>query len=510
MRECKTAADERAIIQKEAAEIRVAFKEEKVYAPYRHRNLAKLCYMHMMGYPTHWSQMECLKLITEPQFPEKRIGYLALMILMDERQELLMMVTNSIKHDLHSANTHICAVALHALGNICSRGMALDLAPEVDRILRDRSLSPLLRRKAALCAVRMMAKVPDLAESFMSTAPGLLADTNHAVWISSMTLLTEIARHHPPAKGLYRTLIPECVRVLKGIINSVGGTDHHFGPTPDPFLQIKILRFLRILGQGDGNASDRMADILAQVASAADGGSPGGASVLYECVATMVSIESSGSLRVLAVNVLGKFLASSDNNKRYVALKMLALVVNRDGHAVRRHRNTVLECIRDADDVIRRKALDLMVVLTEADAVPDLVRTLLAHARALLRSSAAVTTSTSHSTSTSTSTTRGHLHEDDTNVVLAPSDGSGEDEEPGSDRAFRTQLVRQVCGLVQKYPHSPAWYHQTVCIIFAEAADCISPELLQAFLLTISHVPATQVGTQDVSYDDLSLSLSHP
>ena len=165
VRECKTAAQERAVIQKEAAEIRLAFKEDKAYAGYRHRNLAKLCYMHMLGYPTHWGQMECLKLITEPLFPEKRIGYLSLMIIMDERQELLMMVTNSIKHDLHSRNPNIVGLALQALGNISSKGMAMDLAPEVERLMRSDNAPT--RRRAALCALRIVHKCPDLADGFV-------------------------------------------------------------------------------------------------------------------------------------------------------------------------------------------------------------------------------------------------------------------------------------------------------------------------------------------------------
>lgn len=45
------------------------------------------------------------------------------MILLDERQEVLMLVTNSVKHDLSSKNQYIVGLALAALGNICSAGI---------------------------------------------------------------------------------------------------------------------------------------------------------------------------------------------------------------------------------------------------------------------------------------------------------------------------------------------------------------------------------------------------
>jgi len=74
VRAAKTAAEERAVISKECALIRTAFKEEDQV--YRHRNVAKLLFIHMLGYPSHFGQMESLKLIACPRFPEKRIGYL--------------------------------------------------------------------------------------------------------------------------------------------------------------------------------------------------------------------------------------------------------------------------------------------------------------------------------------------------------------------------------------------------------------------------------------------------
>lgn len=95
IRACKTAAEERAVVRKECAAIRASINEND--QDYRFRNLAKLMFIHMLGYPTHFGQMECLKLIASPGFPEKRLGYLGLMLLLDERQEVLMLVTNSLK-----------------------------------------------------------------------------------------------------------------------------------------------------------------------------------------------------------------------------------------------------------------------------------------------------------------------------------------------------------------------------------------------------------------------------
>jgi hypothetical protein len=141
VRACKTAAEERAVISKECALIRTAIREGTysctysysrlhtparaftqlytlihTYAPYPHapppprvlchavlatptltkpehepyrsRNVAKLMYIHMLGYPTHFGQLECLKLVGAPSFPDKRVGYLALTILLTEQTEV--------------------------------------------------------------------------------------------------------------------------------------------------------------------------------------------------------------------------------------------------------------------------------------------------------------------------------------------------------------------------------------------------------------------------------------
>ncbi|MFS8020599.1 putative clathrin/coatomer adaptor, adaptin-like, armadillo-like helical [Helianthus anomalus] len=268
IRACKTAAEERAVVRKECASIRAAVSDNE--NDYRHRNLAKLMFIHMLGYPTHFGQMECLKLIAAPGFPEKRIGYLGLMLLLDERQEVLMLVTNSLKQDLNHTNQYIVGLALCALGNISSAEMARDLAPEVERLLQFRD--PNVRKKAALCSIRIIKKVPDLAENFVNPVASLLKEKHHGVLLTAIQLCADLCMISEEALEYFRKKCTEgLVKVLKDAVNSPYAPEYDISGISDPFLQIRLLRILRILGHGDADASDLMNDVLAQVRFGSNG-----------------------------------------------------------------------------------------------------------------------------------------------------------------------------------------------------------------------------------------------
>lgn len=284
--------------------------------------------------------------------------------------------------DLNHSNQYIVGLALCTLGNIASVEMSRDLFPEIETLLS--TANPYIRRKAALCAMRICRKVPDLQEHFFEKAAQLLSDRNHGVLLCGLTLVVSLCEADESEGGeegvveKFRPYSGGLVRTLKALASSGYAPEHDVTGITDPFLQVKILQLLRVLGRGDPQTSEQINDILAQVATNTDSSKNVGNSILYEAVLTILDIEADSGLRVLGVNILGKFLSNRDNNIRYVALNTLIKVVAVEPNAVQRHRNTILECLRDPDISIRRRALDLSFTLINEGNVRLLIRELLA------------------------------------------------------------------------------------------------------------------------------------
>ncbi|KAF9453558.1 gamma-adaptin [Macrolepiota fuliginosa MF-IS2] len=462
IRACKTVADERALIQQESAAIRASFREEDSYQ--RHNNIAKLLYIHMLGSPAHFGQIECLKLVASPRFADKRLGYLGIMLLLDENQEVLTLVTNSLKNDMNHSNMYAVGLALCTFANIASEEMSRDLANEIEKLLG--SSNTYIRKKAALCALRVIKKVPDLSDHFVNKSKNLLTDRNHGVLLTAITLVTEMIQANSSYLDEFRNAVPLLVRNLKSLVTTGYSPEHDVSGITDPFLQVKVLRLLRILGRGDAQASEAMNDILAQVATNTDSTKNVGNSILYETVLTVLEIEADTGLRVMAINILGKFLSNRDNNIRYVALNTLNKVVSMDTNAVQRHRNIILDCLRDGDISIRRRALELSYALINEQNVRYLIRELLAFLEV-------------------------------------------------ADDEFKLGMTTQICLAAERFAPNKRWHIDTVLRVLKLAGNFVREEILSAFIRLVAHTPELQAYTAsklylalkaDISQDSLTLA----
>ncbi|BFZ55824.1 clathrin associated protein complex large subunit [Savitreella phatthalungensis] len=464
VRATKTASDERAVIQKESAAIRTSFRERPGDQYARRNNVAKLLYLFTLGVPTHYGQIECVKLLASPKFTDKRLGYLGTMLLLDEAQEVITLVTNSLQNDLQHSNQFIVGLALSTLGNIAGQEMSRDLCSDVGKLLG--STNSYIRKKAALCAMRIIRKVPELQENFLEQAKVLLSDRHHGVLLCGLTLASDMCAEDPEIIPDFVPQVPALVKVLKSLLTSGYAPEHDVSGIADPFLQIKIIRFFSILGKDNPDVSEQVNDILTQVASSTEATKNVGNAVLYQTVLTVLEIEADSGLRVLGVNILGKFLSNKDNNIRYVALNTLSKVIDIEPNAVQRHRSTILECLRDPDISIRRRALDLSFALINESNVRVLVRELL------------------------------------TFLEMA-------------NPEFKLNMTTQICIAADRFAPNKRWHVDTVLRVLKLAGNFVREEILSSFIRLVATSPELQAYAtqrlyaalqQDITQESMTLA----
>lgn len=367
------------------------------------------------------------------------------------------------RSDLGHSNQYVVGLALCTLGNIASVEMSRDLFPEIETLVS--TSNPYIRRKAALCAMRICRKVPDLQEHFLEKATHLLADRNHGVLLCGLTLVTSLCEADEEEGGeegiveKFRAFVPGLVKTLKGLSTSGYAPEHDVTGITDPFVQVKILRLLRVLAVGDAETSEQINDILAQVATNTDSSKNVGNSILYESVRTILDIEADSGLRVLGVNILGKFLTNRDNNIRYVALNTLIRVVAIEPNAVQRHRNTILECLRDPDISIRRRALDLSFTLINDSNVRVLIRELLAFLEV-------------------------------------------------ADNEFKPTMTSQIGIAADKFAPNKRWHFDTMLRVMSLAGNYVKEQILSSFVRLIATTPELQTYAVQKLYTNLKKDIT--
>eukprot|EP00331_Platyophrya_macrostoma_P014607 CAMPEP_0176475500 /NCGR_PEP_ID=MMETSP0127-20121128/43639_1 /TAXON_ID=938130 /ORGANISM="Platyophrya macrostoma, Strain WH" /LENGTH=202 /DNA_ID=CAMNT_0017871099 /DNA_START=228 /DNA_END=833 /DNA_ORIENTATION=+ len=202
----------------------------------------------MLGYPTEFGQMEVVKLIAQADYGGKRIGYLTLAVVLDETHEVLTLAENHIKKDLSNTNSFVQAIALDVVANVSGEDMARDVLHEVEQLLDSPNMY--LRRKACLAALRIVKKAPDHAEIFLEKMQNIFQERNQMALMCSLTLVNQCLQTEQGEAFLpkFRLLITSAVRVLKQLVLATKITDQDIGGVSDPFLQIKLLQFLRLTG----------------------------------------------------------------------------------------------------------------------------------------------------------------------------------------------------------------------------------------------------------------------
>ena len=325
------------------------------------RNLAKCVFVHMLGYPTDFIHMTCVNLLSSSKFTEKRIAYIALSVIMDEKSEVLLLTTSTIKKDLESSNQYLIATALNAIGEICTPFMCRELASEVIKLINNPN--PYIKKKAALACSKIIRKSPEFLEVIAEKLNTFFEDKNHGVLICGLSLAIQVFKLDESYIEKYSKYLKNMIRYLRNLVSTNYAPEYDINGITDPFLQVKILEVLQYFGKNNSEASEEMNDLLASISTNTSSNKNTGNAVLYELARTIIVIDSNVGLKSLGSTILGKFLTHKDNNYKYIALNTLQEVARTDIVSVQKHKGTILDCLKDSDISIKRRALDLIYLI---------------------------------------------------------------------------------------------------------------------------------------------------
>ena len=372
IRSCRTAEEERSVINKESAEIRNLSKDPN--APFKARNLCKAIFMQMMGYQTSFMQMSCINLLASSDFTEKRIAYSALPLVIDSTSQVLLLATSTIKKDLQNKeNPDIQALALNAVGDVCTPDMCREISMEVANLIQNGEDSN-VKKKAACAAVVIIKNCPETIDSFIDKISTLLEDRTHSVCLSGIYLVLEMISKKPSIVDKIKKYHSMFVKYERSLLSVSYSPEFDVNGITDPFLQAKILEILQYTAKDDKELIDELADLFVSVQSITESSKQTGYALQYEIIKDINNLNASSGMKNLSNNILGKFLSSNDYNLKYIALNTLKDVARKDLASVQKHRSVILEFLKDNDISLQKRALDLIYLIINKNNLKNITK----------------------------------------------------------------------------------------------------------------------------------------
>ena len=370
IRACKTLDEERSLCNKESAEIRNLKKEtaQKLAV----RSMTKCMAMSLLGYQTEFIHMTCISLLASQNFTQKRLAYLGICMLLDEKSDILLLSSNVIKKDLVSNNKYIVAAALNTIGEIGTPDMCRDTCPEIIKCLN--STNPYIKKKAALALSKVVKSCPELIDTVQQNLATIFEDKNHGVLLAGLALAEQVFKAEPKIVKKYKKYSSNLCKQLKNLISTSYAPEYDVNGITDPFLQIRILEVLGFFGRSSSKENEELEALLNSIPSNTDTTRKNtGNAVLYELVRCIFSYDSSKSLKSLGGSILGQFLNNKDNNYKYLALNTLNDIAKIDIDTVQKHKNVILEFLKDPDIAIKRRSLDLTYLIVNTENIRQIV-----------------------------------------------------------------------------------------------------------------------------------------
>ncbi|CAE8719855.1 unnamed protein product [Polarella glacialis] len=433
--EDKIIVGEIAILKQHLSQPVIAPRKMKEY-------MIRAVYAEMLGHDANFAYIHAVKLTHEKNLFAKRIGYLTCNLFLHKDHELMLLLINTMQRDLQSANhLEVCA-ALTSVCRLVNLEMIPAISPIVFKLLAHGQEA--VRKKAIVAVNRFFKLVPETVLDQKEQIRKVLCDPDPSVMGASLHVLYEVAKANPAGS---KDLVPSFVSILKQITEHRLPRDFDYHRMPAPWLQVKLLSILAILGTADQKMSEQMYEILQECMRRADSGVNVGYAIIYECVKCVTKIYPDHGLLELAASNISRFISSENHNLRYLGVTGLAQIVQVNPTYAAEHQMVVVDCLEDPDETLKRKTLDLLFKMTNPQNVIVVADKLTFHLR--------------------------------TSV----------------DQHLRRELVQKITSLAERFAPNNEWYVNTMNTVFELGGELVPAET--AYNLMSASIPSYSNNNND-------------
>jgi AP-3 complex subunit delta-1 len=359
IRGCKDNTDSQYIsqaIQEIKEEVRSTDWDVKAQA------IQKLTFLHMIGYEMGWAAFFVVEVMSHQKFTTKRIAYLAAAQTYGPNSEVALLTTHLIRKDFSGTKTgretvYDAGNALNCLSNICSPGLARDLAPDIISLLT--SARPYIRRRAILSLYKIFIHFPEALKPAFNKLKDKLDDPDAGVVGAVVNVLCELARLNPRN---YLPLAPILFKIL-------------MKPNPNNWILIKVIKIFSLLAPLEPRLARKLVDPLCNIINTTNS-----MFLLYECIkACITGLTEYKNVMRLCCAKLRTFIEHPDLNLKYLGLLAMSKIMDIFPKGMLEHRDLILSCLDDEDVSIRIRALDLLVGMVSENSIGFIISKLKEH-----------------------------------------------------------------------------------------------------------------------------------
>ncbi|XAR70754.1 hypothetical protein NMG60_11027730 [Bertholletia excelsa] len=366
--EARSKAEEDRIVLREIETLKRRIIEPDIPKRKMKEYIIRLVYVEMLGHDASFGYIHAVKMTHDDNLLLKRTGYLAVTLFLNEDHDLIILIVNTIQKDLKSDNYLVVCAALNAVCKLINEETIPAVLPQVVELLGHSKEA--VRKKAVMALQRFYQRSPSSVTHLISNFRKELCDKDPGVMGATLCPLFDLITIDANS---YKDLVVSFVGILKQVAEHRLPKSYDYHQMPAPFIQIKLLKILALLGSGDKQSSELMYTVVNDIMRKCDSLTNIGNAVLYECICCVSSIYPNPKLLDSAADAISKLLKSDSHNLKYMGIDALGRLIKISPEIAEQHQLAVIDCLEDPDDTLKRKTFELLYKMTKSSNVEVIV-----------------------------------------------------------------------------------------------------------------------------------------